>query len=78
LPEDHHVHLGALAGHRVQQQEGAVRVAGTGDEQQVGGAVTQPVQSLVGSGDHCHDVEVVVLGQGLLHVLGVDARLDGE
>ena len=69
---------GLLAGHRVQQQESAVRVAGTGDEQQVGGACAQPVESLVGPGDDRRDVEVVVGGQGLLHLLGVDSRLDGE
>ena len=42
VPEHHHVQLGVLAGHRVQEQQGAVRVAGAGDEEQVGDAVAQP------------------------------------
>ena len=35
VPEHHHVQLGVLAGHAVQEQERAIRVAGAGDEEQV-------------------------------------------
>ena len=45
VPEHHHVQLGVLAGHSVQEQQGAVRVAGAGDEEQVGDAAAQPATS---------------------------------
>ena len=78
VPEHHHVQLGVLAGHAVQEQQGAVRVAGAGDEEQVGDAAAQPRQRLFGAGDDADDVEVLAAGQRVLHVLGVDTRLDGE
>ena len=77
-PEHHHVQLGVLAGHPVQEQQGAVRVAGAGDEEQVRDAAAQPRQRLLGAGDDADDVEVLAAGQRVLHVFDVDARLDGE
>ena len=78
VPENHDVQVGVLAGHPVQEQQGAVRVAGAGDEQQIGDAAAQPAHRLVGAGDDSDDVEVLAAGQRVLHVLGVDAWLDCE
>ena len=78
VPEHHHVQPGVLAGHSVEEQQGAVRVAGAGDEEQVGDAAAQPRQRLFGAGDDTDDVEVLAARQRVLHVLGVDTRLDSE
>ena len=78
VPEHHHVQLGVLTGHSVQEQQGAVRVTGAGDEEQVGGAAAQPRQRLVGTGDDADDVEVLAAGQRVLHLLDDDTRLDSE
>ena len=45
VSQNHDVQVGVLAGHGVQEQQGAVRVAGAGDEQQVCDAVSQPLQA---------------------------------
>ena len=78
MPEHHHVQPGVLAGHSVEEQQGAVRVAGAGDEEQIGDAAAQPRQRLFGTGDDTDDVEVLAARQRVLHVLGVDTRLDSE
>ena len=78
VTQDHHVQVRVLLGHRVQEQQGAVRVTGAGDEEQVGRMAAQPPQGLFGPGDHSRDVEVGVCGQRVLHVAGVDPGLDDE
>ncbi len=78
VPEHHDVQVRVLAGHSVQEQQGAVRVAGAGDEQQIGDAAAQPAHRLFGAGDDADDVEVLAAGQRVLHVLGVDTGLDSE
>ena len=77
-PEHHDVEVRVLAGHPVQEQQGAVRVAGAGDEQQIGDAAAQPAHRLFGAGDDADDVEVLAAGQRVLYVLGVDTGLDSE
>ena len=59
VPEHHHVELGVLAGHSVQEQQGAVRIAGAGDEEQVRDAAAEPRQRLFGAGDDADDLEVL-------------------
>ena len=78
VAQHHDVQVRGLAGHRVQEQQRAVRVAGAGDEEQVGDASAQPRQRLLGAGDDADDAEVLAAGQRVLDVLGVDTGLDGE
>ena len=70
--------VGALPRDVVEQHERAIRVPGAGDEQDVHGALAEPPHRLVGVLSDRDDVEVGVVRQGLLHLLGVDAGLDAE
>ena len=78
VAQNHDVEIGILAGHPVQEQQGAVRIAGAGDEEQIGDAAAQPAHRLFGAGDDGDDVEVLAAGQRVLYVLGVDTGLDSE
>src|SRR5436189_9196 len=76
VPEHHDREVGVLLVHGVEEQQGAVRVAGAGDEEHVRRAVAQPAEGLLGPRDHADDAELVVGRQGLLDLLGVYTGLD--
>jgi hypothetical protein len=78
VPQHHHVQVGVLAGHAVEEQQGAIRIAGAGDEQEIRDATAQPRHRLLGALDDGDDVEVLAGGQRVPYVLCVDSRLDCE
>ena len=78
VPEHHDREVGVLLVHGVEEQQGAVRVAGAGDEEHVRRAVAQPAEGFLGPRDHADDAELVVGRQGLLDLLGVYTGLDCE
>ncbi len=78
MAQNHDVQVRVLAGHGVQKQQGAIRVAGTGDEEQVRDPDAQPAQRILGAGDGADDAEVLAAGQGVLDAFGVDSGLDCE